>query len=1092
MRWTERPTAPAPPMEWRIVLALLALILLVPAALWPQPALALGSALALGLAAFSLSPVRTPAPLLLLAFAGLSLLLGVLLLLPLRWLLQAPELLPVLAIGTALALCIALAWRMVLPLGLLQNGAVKPGSGSDWLRSWRLARVLRQTQPLAHEGLGPAVALSLFTLLALAPTAPDLPAGARWLAVLLQVPLLLAGAAGPRHLARLVLIAEPLPGASGRIGVTKPMAGAAADAGTGECDPVEALYEATRNGRVEDALARVEAGVDVHALPAPDWRDQRSLAMLAAVLPDLRLLRLLIARGVDPNRRHGGLTPLLAATRDSHQGRPDAVMTLLANGADPDAVDAEGRAALHYAALAAAPEVAALLLDGGARPDLVDREGLSPLGRACASGNWRLARFLLERGAATVPPTGQPALVPAAAGEDDPVGVRLLLKHRAAVNATGPLQRGALHAAALAGNAAIVRVLLQAGAEVDARDAHGVTPLMEAVRSGAEAVVEALAARKPDANARDASGRSVLAIACRSRTATPVLLRRLLELGADPERRDEAGHRPIDDAVAQGRWPLVALLDPAYPLPTSVCHDTEAESDDARAEAAAAEPHAGDESSDSVAQVLELAARNDRPALRRWFGPLSGIEPLADDGEPLLLRLLDTGGRSLPAIEVLLERGVPCGGGGGLGRYLAACAAALDTSRLHENLALALLVRGADAFASCPDGEPVLHEALRLGWLRLVEALLEAGLDPDQRDAHGWTGLYLATNLGLEPAVRLLVRFGPELRARAADGQTAIGLALAGGREDLARWLDWSGPWSLPARRLRPDDLVAAALADDVAAVERLLGLGLPIDASDTQGCTALLRAAGQGHVAVVRSLLARGADPTLSARTGATPLTAAVSAGRSDALEALLDAGVAVDQPLPGGATALMVACALGQDGAARSLLAHGARIDLRDEQENTALLAAAEHAAVVRAREPVLSLLRNLLAAGAEIEARNAQGCGALHLVLGGRQEPGVALPDELLAERVGLLLGAGSRLDAQDRRGFTPLHLAALHGLNRCVSGLLAAGAQRAALDALGRSPRDLALLRGFVDIAAELAAAPAAPSPSLARFLRPPSA
>ncbi len=1078
-------------MEWRIVLALLALILLVPAAAWPHPVLAAGSALALGLAAFALSPVRTSAPTLLLGFAGLGVVLGALLLLPLHWLLQSPELLPVLAIGASLALCLALAWRAVLPLGLLQNGAIEPASGSAWRRAWRLARVLRQTQPLAHEGLGSAVALCLFALLALAPSVPTLPPGGRWLALLLQVPLLLAGASGPRRLARLVLIAEPLPEPQRSAGAA-PAAVADTSPGTVGRDPVEALYEAARGGRIEDALAQVEAGADVHALPLPDWRDQRSLAMLAAVLPDLRLLRLLIARGVDPNRRHGGLTPLLAATRDSYQGRPDAVMMLLANGADPDAADAEGRTALHYAALAGAPEVAALLLDGAAALEALDREGLSPLGRACASGNWRLARFLLERGAKAAPPGGQPALIAAAGGEDDPAGVQLLLKQRAAVNATGPLQRSALHAAALAGNAAIARVLLQAGAEVDARDAHGVTPLMEAVRSGAETVVEALAARKPDANARDASGRSVLTIACRSRAVTPALLRRLLELGADPERRDDTGHRPIEDAVAQGRWPLVALLDPAYPLPASVCHDAEPPHEDAQAVDGAEVPHDDGARPDAVAQVLELAARNDRNALRRWFGPLTGIEPRAPNDEPLLLRLLDAGGRALPAIEVLLERGVACGGGGGLGRYLAACAAALDTSRLHENLALALLARGADAFARCPDGEPVLHEALRLGWLRLAENLLDAGVDPDQRDAHGWSGLYLATNLGLEPAVRLLVRFGPELRARAADGQTPMGLALAGGREDLARWLDWSGPWQLPARRLRPDDLVAAALAGDAAAVERLLGLGLPIDATDAQGCTALLRAAGQGHVAVVRSLLGRGADPALSARTGATPLTAAVSARRGDVLDALLESGVAVDQPLPGGATALMVACALGQDEAVRSLIAHGARVDLRDEQGNTALLAAAEHAALARVREPVLGLLRRLLAAGAEIEARNAQGCGALHLALGGGQEPGVSLPDELLVERVGLLLGAGARLDAQDRRGFTPLHLAALHGLNRCVSGLLAAGATRAALDALGRSPRDLALQRGFVDIAAELAAAPAASSPSLARFLRPPSA
>ena len=44
---------------------------------------------------------------------------------------------------------------------------------------------------------------------------------------------------------------------------------------------------------------------------ADDERDRRSLSVLAAVLPDLRLLRGLIARGADLNAAHAGMTPAL-------------------------------------------------------------------------------------------------------------------------------------------------------------------------------------------------------------------------------------------------------------------------------------------------------------------------------------------------------------------------------------------------------------------------------------------------------------------------------------------------------------------------------------------------------------------------------------------------------------------------------------------------------------------------------------------------------------------------------------------------------------------------------------------------------------
>ncbi|MDN5782290.1 MAG: hypothetical protein L0H23_09790, partial [Luteimonas sp.] len=61
------------------------------------------------------------------------------------------------------------------------------------------------------------------------------------------------------------------------------------------------LLDAARRGRVDRALELLDAGADPRALPDADERDQRSLPVLAAVLPDLRLLRALIASGVDVN-----------------------------------------------------------------------------------------------------------------------------------------------------------------------------------------------------------------------------------------------------------------------------------------------------------------------------------------------------------------------------------------------------------------------------------------------------------------------------------------------------------------------------------------------------------------------------------------------------------------------------------------------------------------------------------------------------------------------------------------------------------------------------------------------------------------------
>jgi ankyrin repeat protein len=330
------------------------------------------------------------------------------------------------------------------------------------------------------------------------------------------------------------------------------------------------------------------------------------------------------------------------------------------------------------------------------------------------------------------------------------------------------------------------------------------------------------------------------------------------------------------------------------------------------------------------------------------------------------------------------------------------------------------------------------------------------------------------------------VSHGAQPGLRAADGQTALGIALTSGRREIARWLDWP-QWPLPRRALRDADLPASAQAGDAAAVERLLDLGLAIDATDLQGCSALLRASGGGHVGLVATLLARGADPALAARSGATCLSAALSTRHDDVVQALLEGGAQPDQALPGGITPLMVAAALGQIKGLQALLAHGAQAHARDEDGGSALHALAQYGFGARDRVRAVTLWDALLAGGAEPDAVNAQQQTPLLLVLGARAEPGTPCDEDVVLAQVERLLLRGVDLAAKDRRGFGALHLAALHGLARGVRVLLAAGADPDARDNINRRPQEIALMRGFVDIAAEFQ--PAKPAPSIARFLRP---
>ena len=862
-----------------------------------------------------------------------------------------------------------------------------------------------------------------------------------------------------------------------------------------------ALYAAALSGRVDRALALIEAGADVHASPAVGERDQRNLAVLAAVLPDLRLLRALIAAGADLNVAHAGMTPLLAATRDSWHGRPEAVMTLLANGADPRASDSDGNTPLHHAARSTDPGVAALLRDAAAELDVLNNEGLTPLGIACACGNWRMARFLLERGAKTEIAGATPALLAAAGGEeDDPAGVQLLLKHKAKVDGRDAHGRSALHEAALAGHNDVLAALLAAGADVQARDAHGRTPLLDAARGGSLSALETLLDAGADVGLRDADGNSALALASLAPSPSPALLRRLLDLGIDPEQVDRNGHRAAEHAAAAGRWSLVAMLDPAYPLPSSVADDSEAAMPPDRAPLSLLREGLEEGRVDRLDHLAKLLSPGELagllletdlvPARIEWL-LAHGADPESRAGQTdtALFTWLARGPQGWARVQVLLDHGASPAGGGGLARFLGACSNGGEPpGRGFEQCALALLDRGADPFAASPTGDPPLALAVRLGWMALVERLVALGVDPDARDSHGMSALHLAAALGREAALKLLVAHGASPAMRAADGQTPLGVALSAGRRDLADWLDWRG-WPLPRRRLQATDVPAAAIVGDADAVRRLLDLGFPVDTVDNQGCTALLRAAGGGHRATVDLLLARGADPQRAANTGATPLSAAVSMRQVEIVDRLLAAGAGLEQRLPGDVTVLMLAAALGLPDLCARLLMAGANVHAGDAQGLTPLHCAALFGFTARERPRLMALFDTLLLAGAEPDAVAGGNVTPLLLLLGARAEPGTACDEEVVLTGIERLLDEEVLLDAQDPRGFGPLHLAALHGLLRITQRLLRAGCNPDLRDALNRSPREIAVMRGFVDVAAQFVPATAG-GVSMARFLREP--
>src|SRR5690606_36352372 len=321
-----------------------------------------------------------------------------------------------------------------------------------------------------------------------------------------------------------------------------------------------------------------------------------------------------------------------------------------------------------------------------------------------------------------------------------------------------------------------------------------------------------------------------------------------------------------------------------------------------------------------------------------------------------------------------------------------------------------------------------------------------------------------------QPLLQALVAAGADPEVATAVGETPLGLALASDPM-RARWLDWTG-WRLPKRRLQPADVVAAANAGDLDAVTRLVELGLPIDATDAQGATALIRAAGSGHAALVVHLLDAGADTQCVSRSGMHCLAAAVAARRDPVVRTLLSHGVAVDLPIAGGSTALILAAALGEPRIVEALLESGANPNAADAVGVTPLQALAQHAFGGGDAVDARTVLDRLLQAGARLDSCNGDGQDTLLVLLGARAQPGSHCDAEGVRALAEYLLQIGAPVDTQDRRGVGVLHACALHGLLGCARLLKAHGAPVDQVDAFGRSAADVAALLGYVDVAAEL--------------------
>jgi ankyrin repeat protein len=432
-----------------------------------------------------------------------------------------------------------------------------------------------------------------------------------------------------------------------------------------------------------------------------------------------------------------------ARTRDSQQ-----IRALLNQRADVNGRSHDGASALLWAAHWNDLDTADLLIRAGADANVANDFHVTPLSLACTNRNPALVDRLLKAGADpnTAIGTGEtPVMTCAGTGSVD--AVRMLIAAGANLNAREPAQnQTALMWAVAEHHPAVVRVLIDHRADVQARTKQGFTALHFAAREGELESARQLLAAGVDINVRSlpdptVKGRGPTYTATLSGGSTPLLVATvrgqvalalfLLEHGADPNIED-AGFTALHWATST--WendlsnPVFGFADPMSGIP-----DRQAK----------------------LQLVKSLLARGANPDARMTRPPpgFGGgyAEPIGATSFFLAAAVAD-----VEMMKLLIAAGAdPSLTTKGNTTPLMAAASVnrkLSESAVTEAQSLEavrmLLELGADTKAISANGENALFGPAYRGWNNLIQLLVERGADVNAVSKAGITPWLAASGLG--------------------------------------------------------------------------------------------------------------------------------------------------------------------------------------------------------------------------------------------------------------------------------------------------------------------------------------------------------
>jgi len=310
-----------------------------------------------------------------------------------------------------------------------------------------------------------------------------------------------------------------------------------------------------------------------------------------------------------------------------------------------------------------------------------------------------------------------------------------------------------------------------------------------------------------------------------------------------------------------------------------------------------------------------------------------------------------------------------------------------------------LLETGADVNALGPYETPALHWVIRVRDVDTARMLLEAGADPNLANAYDLQPLHLAIQNKDAAMVRLLLSAGADPNIPDRAGENSLFLAARSGSAEIVQMLLDAG--ADPEEREPNYDqtpLMVAVRADAPAVVELLLDTNVDVNAQIVMGEVPRMRLpsenAGSKGVGINRGgIPERGERAPVAG--GKTALMYATRQGDLKLTRMLVEAGADLEQAEANGVTPLINAIVngsvvsrrggtTGHIATARYLVSQGADVNASDWYGETPLWSAVmlrnlNVAGATRDnkvdREAALALIKDLIAAGADVNARTRE---------------------------------------------------------------------------------------------------------------------